>query len=243
MPQSAVEYLLSQPHVGSSPLRPTNSLDPPPAAVKPPRQAAAPAEEDHGSIMNEVFAVAWQIASGPEHAPQPHPTLVRQSSQLTDAVDWPFWQAVRRVAETCRTTADWQRLLALLLGISLDPFMNKSPLYSFSVAPNPAAVHGLRASRPARRRPPAAAGDSSAQRASSRHTSTGERKAKRQRLRALCEGAAARHDGEQRELTLWLLGDTEAREAEIAAERARPHPTLTPSPLTLGLTPNPGPNP
>ena len=90
MPQTAVEYLLSQPHVGSSPLRPTNSLDPPPAAAKPLRQAAAPAEEDHGSIMNEVFTVAWQIASGPEHAPQSHPTLVRQSSQLTDAVDFPF---------------------------------------------------------------------------------------------------------------------------------------------------------
>ena len=123
MPQSAVEYLLSQPHVGSSPLRPTNSLDPPPAAAKPPRQAAAPAEEDHGSIMNEVFTVAWQIASGPEHAPQSHPTLVRQSSQLTDAVDFPFWQAVRRVAETCRTTADWQRLLALLTaGVRWSPY-------------------------------------------------------------------------------------------------------------------------
>ena len=219
MSQSAVDYLLSQPHVATSPLRPTNSLAPPPAAAKPPPRHAAAAAEEHGSIMNEVFTVAWEIASGPQHAQQPHPTLVRQSSQLTDAVDWPFWQTVRRVAETCRTTGDWQRLLAVLLGISLDPFMNKSPLYSFGVAPNPAAVHGLRASRPARRRPPVAEGDSSARLASSRHTSAGERKAKRHRLRALCDGAAARHDGEQRELTLWLLGDSEAREVEMAAER------------------------
>ena len=222
MSQSAVDYLLSQPHVATSPLRPTNSLAPPPAAAKPPPRHAAAAAEDHGSIMNEVFTVAWEIASGPQHAQQPHPTLVRQSSQLTDAVDWPFWQTVRRVAETCRTTGDWQRLLAVLLGISLDPFMNKSPLYSFGVAPNPAAVHGLRASRPARRRPPVAEGDNSARLASSRHTSASERKAKRHRLRALCDGAAARHDGEQRELTLWLLGDSEAREVEMAAERVPP---------------------
>ena len=145
-----------------------------PKPVPLPKQAAV--EEDHGSIVNEVFAVAWQIASGPEQEQQ-QPTLKRQSSQLTDAVDWPFWQQVRRLGEACRTAEDWQRLLALLLGISLDPFMNKAPIYSFGVAPNPALAHGLRASRPARRRPARAEGDESAKRATARTTAHAERKA------------------------------------------------------------------
>ena len=187
-----------QPQGVKAPLGPANNLAPPPAAPTKLSKHGAATAEDHGSIMNEVFTVAWEIASGTQHAP--HPTLRRQSSQLTDSVDWPFWQTVRRLTETCRTAEDWQRLLAVLLGISLDPVMNKSPIYSFGAAPNPAAAHGLRASRPARRRPPQAEGDHAARLATSRHSTSAERKAKRHRLRALCDGAAARHDGEQREL-------------------------------------------
>ena len=216
-PPLAQEAAVVQRKVQAVPRRPLSVPAAPPTAQLAPPPPPAAGEEDHGSIMNEVFSVAWEIAaSTPDMS---GPTLVRQSSNLTDAVDWPFWQAVRALADACRTGEDWQRLLAVLLGISLDPAMNKNPIYMFTVAPNPAHAHGLRASRPARRRPPPAEGAESHKRAAARHEARAERLAKRARLRALIGGAPPQHEREMQELALWLLDDSEACDAENKAER------------------------
>lgn len=186
--------------------------------------AAAPADDDAaGSIINEVFAVAWRIARGDQ---------VADSTLPQPAVDLIFFAHVRLIAEQC-TGDDLQRLLAMLLGISLNPRRDKSPLYSFSVAPNPAAEHGLRPQRPSRRRRAEASGrpdasghaeDGSAgrrpharQRAATQ-ACLAERRRIHKRLRSLLDGAAAMSD-EQRTLTLWVLNDAEAVEADRRLER------------------------
>jgi hypothetical protein len=172
-----------------------------------------PAEDEAtGSIVNEVFAAAWRIARG--------------DSQQVDTM---FWQQVRLVAEQCRTQDDWQRLLALLLGIALNPSLDKTPLYMFSA--NAAAQHGLRPQRPSRRRRAEAyesdgAGGPARRRRGpaalareaieARRT---ERRRSRRRLRSLLDGAKERTPDEVRTLARWVLDDAEGVEAERQAER------------------------
>jgi len=167
-------------------------------------------DESAGSIVNEVFAAGWRIARGDGQPADP--------SLLQPAIDHAFWQQVRLVAEQCRIQDDWQRLLAVLLGISLSPVQEKSALYHFSVAPNPSAEHGLRPQRPSRRRRAEAtaargtraSGDGSTGGGLRRKRGAGatarvaieariaERKKSRRRLRALLEGAKERTPDEVR---------------------------------------------
>ena len=98
------------------------------------------------SVRNQVFRVAWKIALGTSL-----PALKRQSSLISEAYDVAFYVHVQRLGERCRTAEDWERLLALLLGISLDPSMDTTPVWAFELAPNPAAAHGLRAASPSTR--------------------------------------------------------------------------------------------
>ena len=76
------------------------------------------------SVTNDVFRVAWTIARGTTPT---HPALKRQSSLISEAYDVAFYVHVQRLGERCRTAEDWERLLALLLGISLDPSMDTTP--------------------------------------------------------------------------------------------------------------------
>ena len=157
--------------------------------------AEMPEDDDQGSIVNEIFSTAWMIASSDP-----------------EAIDNTFWQWVRTVADSCRTQDDWQRLLAVLLGISLDPRCDKTPVYGFRVGPNPAASHGLTGS--ARRRHTKLDGASAGEGASNRRraaarsaTNKHTRKQNRRRLRDLLDGAAEASVGEERALSRWLLDD------------------------------------
>eukprot|EP00965_Chrysotila_dentata_P114363 3779897-Pleurochrysis_carterae.AAC.1 len=78
-----------------------------------------------GSIVNEVFALAWQIARGG----LPNSVAVSNSN----SIDQPFWMRVRLLAEQCESDTDWRRLRAVLLGISLDPRSDTTPLFAFSL--------------------------------------------------------------------------------------------------------------
>ena len=83
------------------------------------------------SVTNDVFRVAWTIARGTTPT---HPALKRQSSLISEAYDVAFYVHVQRLGERCRTAEDWERLLALLLGISLDPSMDTTPVWAFELA-------------------------------------------------------------------------------------------------------------
>eukprot|EP00967_Tisochrysis_lutea_P122184 scaffold202002_cov28-Tisochrysis_lutea.AAC.2 len=174
-----------------------------------------------GSIVNEVFATAWRIARGDGYLPD---------DLLRPPVDQYFWQQVRIAAEQCRTHDDWQRLLAVLLGISLSPTLDKSPLYSFLVSPNAAAEHGLRPQRPSRRRRaeatalsgssvcPRKRGPAALAREAIEARRT-ERRKSRRRLRALLDGAKERQPDEVRTLARWVLDDAEDVDAARITER------------------------
>merc|ERR1719446_5259 len=88
---------------------------------------------NENSLLNEVFSVAWGIAS------------------RDGAIDSDFWAHVRLLAERCRTDDDWQSLLGVLLQISLSdrpPPLDREPIYRWSIGRAPST--GLRASRPKR---------------------------------------------------------------------------------------------
>ena len=164
------------------------------------------------SVTNDVFRLAWTIARGTTPT---HPALKRQSSLISEAYDVAFYVHVQRLGERCRTAEDWERLLALPLGISLDPSMDTTPVWAFELAPNPAAAHGLRAASPSTRgrlvgrsRPHASSlGDSGGGglHARERHDAyvarEAERRARRARLQELIEGAHEAYAGEQADLT------------------------------------------
>lgn len=173
-----------------------------------------------GSIVNEVFAAAWRIARGDGQPSDP---------SLQPQVDHGFWKQVRLVAEQCRTQDDWQRLLALILGIALSPTLDKTPLYMFSTSANAATQGGLRPQRPSRRRrTEASAADGAGARrrrgaaalareaVEARRT---ERRKNRRRLRSLLDGAKEKTLDEVRTLARWVLDDAEAMDAERRAER------------------------
>ena len=182
------------------------------------------------SVTNDVFRVAWTIARGTTPT---HPALKRQSSLISEAYDVAFYVHVQRLGERCRTAEDWERLLALLLGISLDPSMDTTPVWAFELAPNPAAAHGLRAASPSTRgrlvgrsRPHASSlGDSGGGglHARERHDAyvarEAERRARRARLQELIEGAHEAYAGEQADLTSWVLADADTVMADAKAER------------------------
>ena len=165
-------------------------------------------EEDDGSIVNEIFSTAWMIAS---------------SDPVS--IDTAFWQWVRHVSDECRTPDDWQRLLAVLLGISLDPRGDKTPVYEFRVGPNPAASRGLQISAHRRHAKPDGSlatveTGSVRRRAVAKTVATkSSRKEKRRRLRALLDGSPEAVAGEERALSRWVLDDAEAREVKAAIER------------------------
>ena len=177
--------------------------------------APPPTSPATGSIVNEVFEVAWRIA---RRCAPPSKSLHRQPSAITSAVDQRFWQRVRHLAEQCRTPEDWERLLAVLLAISLDPRLDTAPLFAFSFGPDGDA-DGLRASCPRRRRyklgaqPRSAAGtgSSSARRAADRRKLATNRAVKRSRLRAILDGAEEETKFELRALARWILDDAQAR--------------------------------
>ena len=124
---------------------------------------------------------------------------------------------MRRLGERCRTDDDWQSLLGVLLQISLSdrpPPLDREPIYRWSVGRLPSS--GLRASRPRRRR--AGEGASSADRAERQANLTGDRKAKRARLRAVLDGADSRPN-ELANLSRWVLDDAEAADARRGEER------------------------
>ncbi|KAL1524840.1 hypothetical protein AB1Y20_019720 [Prymnesium parvum] len=158
--------------------------------------------EAEGSIVNEIFSLAWQIASA------------------DGEVDTPFWQWVRLLADACRTPDDWERLRATLLGISLDPRMDKAPIYHFRVGANPAAAHGLRGSARRRARRGAAGGGEGASRRGARRVARREQsRERRARLRELLDGEAEAEAGEWRALCAWLLEESGANEEEWREER------------------------
>ena len=135
--------------------------------------------DDSNSLVNEVFAVAWEVAS-------------RESE-----VDHAFWAHVRLLAEQCRTDADWQGLLGVLLQISLSerpPPLDREPIYRWSVDQH--ARQGLHASRPRRRRADRGASDAAAARRTNMHA---DRKGGRLRLRRLLDGEAEAHEAFLRE--------------------------------------------
>jgi len=181
--------------------------------------ADAPADEV--SVINKVFAVAWDIA----RTPSTGRTLKRQSSQITEAVDDGFWQHVKLLADTCRTDDDWQRLLGVLHQISLDPRLDKRPIYQWSCGHG--AGRGLRGVVRRRRTVGAkgAGGEAGGvvtgtAALSRRYTLQGDRAAKRKRLRSLLDGAAEEKKGEMADLSRWLLDDSERTDRLVSDERS-----------------------
>lgn len=151
-------------------------------------------------ILNECFSVAWGIAC------------------RDGTVDSAFWAHVRLLAERCRTDDDWQSLLAVLLQISLSDRpapLDREPIYRWTVGRLPSS--GLRASRPRRRR--AGEGSSTVEKAARQAVLTGDRKAKRARLRAVLDGAPDAASNELPLLARWVLEDAEAQDAKRGEER------------------------
>lgn len=177
-------------------------------ATPPPLGGRGPAEEAAGgSIVNEIFALAWSIASAGR-----------------EEVDRRWWRRVLAICEECRTEKDWSRLLALLALIAEDPSRDKAPLYDFRLDDSDCA--GLRGSMRLRGRgglkeeEEKAGLASTRRRAAARHAREySNRRERRTRLRELLRGAEESNPGEERALGEWLLDEYEELELSCRLER------------------------